>query len=538
MENHEERFAVIFRGSNNNRDFDFETVALIDYSKDNGNFTIINGEFENSNEKAFNRITGDGDFIYGNSNEMEILDDNSSYGIYIFNNDFIAKVEEEKEIDRLNAYVYIAKKLSKIKLKGKSDVLLKANLISVKSAENNNNYGAVDICQMLFGNLEEEKVEMQVVSPEEFDRITNPNSIQTEEQEKEEEEEEEENFIDIKDLIKEISSKIVGQDEAIKTLVTNIYYNQALIDSIIEADNFDMSEIDSRKVSILLDGSTGTGKTAILKEISDRLDIPMEIVNANSFSETGYVGPTITDILGNLFMQTEGDLELAERGIVVLDEIDKIASNASYGGKDMKKGVQEELLSFISGGMYDVKIGTLDIVVPFDTSYLTFVLSGAFTGIKEKKTKELNKRTIGFAGSNENQNKKDSYEVTVQDYIDYGLLREFFGRIKVITSTKSYSKEDLKNILMNSSISPLKNFKKTAEMFGYNNVSCTEGFIDKIVDEAYEMKTGARGLQTLMAEIQNEMLLDLITESLDKNDQVILTEEILEKPKKQRVRTI
>ena len=143
----------------------------------------------------------------------------------------------------------------------------------------------------------------------------------------------------------------------------------------------------------------------------------------------------------------------------------------------MKKGVQEELLSFISGGMYDVKIEAIDMVVPFDTSFLTFILSGAFTGIKEKKTKELSKNTIGFANNSNNNGKKDSYEVTVQDYIDYGLLREFFGRIKVITSTKAYDKEALKNILINSSISPLKNFKKTAEMFGYTNISCTEGFI-------------------------------------------------------------
>lgn len=530
MENHEERLAVIFKNSGDNTNFNFETVALLDYSNDNDKFTVLNGEFENSNEKAFNRITGEGDFIYGNFNEMEVLDDESSYSIYVFNNDFIKRVEEEKQIDQINAYVYIAKKLSKIKLKEKASILSpNGSIISVKNGESTTTYGAIDICQMLYGNMEDEKVELEVVSKNEDGKN---------EEEKFEESEAEENVISINDLIKEISSKIVGQEEAIKTLVTNIYYNQALINSMIEKDEFDMAEIDSRKVSILLDGSTGTGKTAILKEISDRLSIPMEIVNANSFSETGYVGPTITDILANLFIQTDGNLELAERGIVVLDEIDKIASNYSYGSKDMKKGVQEELLSFISGGIYDVKIEDLGIVVPFDTSFLTFILSGAFTGIKEKKTKELNKRTIGFSDG-ENLNKKgNSYEVTVQDYIDYGLLREFFGRIKVITSTKSYSKEDLKKILLESQISPLKNFIKTAEMFGYNKVDCTEEFISKIVEEAYNMKTGARGLQTIMSEIQNELLLELITEQLDKNEAFVLTEEILQKPKKHRIRTI
>ncbi len=532
MENHEERLAVIFKNSGDNTNFNFETVALLDYSKDNGNFTVLNGEFENSNQKAFNRITGEGDFIYGNFNEMEVLDDSSSYSIYVFNNDFIKKVEEEKKIDQINAYVYIAKKLSKIKLKERASILnSNGSVISVKNGESTVTYGAMDICQMLFGNIEEEKVEVERITEEDTEEAKSDEDNNSEDEILEE-------SISVKDVISEISSKIIGQEEAIKTLVTNIYYNQALIDSMIERQEFDMAEMDGRKVSVLLDGSTGTGKTAILKEISDKLSIPMEIVNANSFSETGYIGPSITDILANLFVQTDGDLELAERGIVVLDEIDKIASNYNYGSKDMKKGVQEELLSFISGGIYDVKIENLGIVVPFDTSFLTFILSGAFTGLKEKKTKELNKRTIGFSDDDALKKKSNSYEVTVQDYIDYGLLREFFGRIKVITSTKSYSKEDLKKILLNSQISPLKNFIKTAEMFGYKKVVCTDEFIEKIVEEAYNMNTGARGLQTLMSEIQNEMLLELIMEEFDKEDTVMLTEDLLEKPKKHRIRTI
>ena len=535
MENHEERLAVIFKNSTDNSNFSFETVALVDYMKDSGKFKVLNGEFEDSNEKAFNRITGDENFIYGNFNEMKVLDDRSSYSIYLFNNDFVEKIERDKKLDQVNAYIYIAKKLSKIKLKEKTSILVpNVSIISVKNADNAVTPGALDICEMLYGSMEEEKVELEFAGKKDSEE-----KVEEEKENKEEEnqEESEEEQISIADLIKEINNKIVGQEEAIKTLVTNIYYNQALIDSMIDNDRFDMSELDSRKVSILLDGSTGTGKTAILKEISERLRIPMEIVNANSFSETGYVGPTITDILANLFKQTDRDLELAERGIVVLDEIDKIASNYSYGGKDMKKGVQEELLSFISGGLYDVKIEELGTTIPFDTSFLTFILSGAFTGIKEKKAKELGTKPIGFSGG-VSANNNNTYEVTVQDYIDYGLLREFFGRIKVITSTKSYSKEDLKRILLTSEISPLMNFKKTIDMFGYKKVSCTEGFIDKIVDDAYKMKTGARGLQTLMAEIQNELLLDLITQKLDKDETVLLTEELLEQPKKRRVRTI
>lgn len=533
MDNHEERLAVIFKSSKDNQDYNFETVALVDYSMDKGTFTVMNGDFEKSNERAFNRITGEEEFIYGNLNEMKVEDDNSSYSIYIFNNDFIEQVEKEKEIDKVNAYVYIGKKLSKIKLKEKESILIpEGSIISVRNSDNETDIGAMDICQMLYGNLEEERVQL-------YNRDGEPIEEQEDEEkaEKEEQEDEEVVKLSIGDVIKEISSKIVGQDEVIKTLVTNIYFNQVLIDTMIETENFDLAELDGRKVSILLDGATGTGKTAILKEISNKLSLPMEIVNANSFSETGYVGPTITDILANLFLQAEGDLELAERGIVVLDEIDKIASNYNYGSKDMKKGVQEELLSFISGGLYDVKIDAINAVIPFDTSYLTFIMSGAFTGIRDKKINESKKRSIGFSDT-EKSVKAGSYEVSVQDYIDYGLLREFFGRIKVITSTKSYSKEDLKNILLTSKVSPLANFLKTAEMFGYSKVNCTEKFIDDLVEEAYNMNTGARGLQTIMAEIQNEMLLDLISEQLDKDSPVVLSEDLLETKKKQRTRKI
>lgn len=524
-DNTELRLAAIFKHSNDNRSLDFESVVLIDYEKDKGQFKVCNGDFENSNEKAFNRITGEGDFIYGNSNQMEILDYNSSYSIYVFNDEFIKKVQEEKAIDLLNAYVYIAKKVSKIKIKTRDSVLhSNGNYISVKNPDSNN-YGALDIIQMLYGNLEEEKVEVEFVEDEDFDKEVEQG-----------EEESEEDSISVQGLIDELSSKYVGQESAVKTLVTSIYYNQVLIDSLIENENYDMAELDSRKISILLDGETGTGKTAILKEICQKLSIPMKIFPANSISETGYVGASITDVLADLFIQTEGDLELAERGIIVFDEIDKIASNASYGGRDMKKGVQEELLSFIGGGMYDVKIEALEAIVPFDTSYLTFILSGAFTGIKEKKEKELGKQAIGFSGTS--NIKKNTYEVTAQDYIDFGISREFFGRIKVIANTKSYSVEDLKNILRSSAISPLRNFQKTAAIFGYENVSFTEEFIDVLAKEAYDMKTGARGLQTLMAEIQREYLLDFISGNFPKDKPIILEKEMLTTAKKQRVRTI
>lgn len=517
----EERFAVIFSHSPDSSYYNFKTVALVDYDKSDGEFTVKNGEFEKSNERAFNRIKGSDDFIYGNSNDMKISSNDSYYSIYIFDNDFVKKVSEEKKIDKINTYVYLAKKLTKIELKENNNSLISdGSVISVKGFDESRSYGAYEICRMLYDSMDDEVV---TVEEDFFD-----NSDENKEQE--------EIVFDINSVIADLNNKIIGQEQAIKTLVTNIYYNQLLIDSFLDNEDFELSEFDSRKVSILLDGATGTGKTAILKDIALNLDLPMEIVNANSFSETGYVGPTITDILYKLFVQADGDLEIAERGIVVLDEIDKIASNTSYSGKDMKRGVQEELLSFISGGIYDLEVDGFPMPIPFDTSFLTFIMSGAFTGIRDKKIKENKSNSIGFNLNNDQSN--GTYEVTAQDYIDYGLMREFFGRIKIIVSTNSYSVEDLKKILLNSKISPLHNFARTVNMFGYKSLKTNEEFINKLAEEAYKMNTGARGLQTLMSEIQNEMLFDLVNGNLDPEKPVELTTESLDKPKKQRIRKI
>ncbi len=339
--------------------------------------------------------------------------------------------------------------------------------------------------------------------------------------------------IDVVEIIKSISKKIVGQEEAIKTIVTNIYYNQKLFDSL---NSDEVTELDSRKVSILLDGPSGTGKTAILKEIASKFSLPISIVNSNSFSETGYIGPSITDILKDLYNKANENIELTERGIIVLDEVDKIACNPSNNGKDMKKCLQEELLGFISGGKYTVEFGKglFSKSKEIDTSKITFILSGAFTELRENKIKENNTTSIGF--NSKEIKKEKTYIIDSEDYIEYGLMREFFGRIKVLTSTKGYSIEDLKDILLSSEISPLKNFEKTVKMFGYEGIQYTEDFIERLCEEAFNQNTGARALQTYMSGIQNMMLQDLITKQY-KGDIIKLDIDLLDKYEEKKVRS-
>ena len=376
---------------------------------------------------------------------------------------------------------------------------------------------------------------------ETFDSLLN-RMLQLEEKLKVKEENKKEEISDIKvnSVIDKITNKIIGQDDAIKTLVSNIYHNQKLIDFISEQEEIDPSLLDSSKVSILLDGETGTGKTAIEKEIAKELDLPIVITSANSFSETGYVGPTITDILKKLLDQTNGDIKKAERGIVVLDEIDKITKEEGIAGKSMHEGVQNELLSFIGGGEYDISNGGFGFFsnkIKYDTSKLTFILSGAFTDLREQKIEEEEKKykSMGFTYNDESNNEK-TYTLLPEDYIKFGLKREFFGRIKVLTGTKSYDHDAYKKILLESKISPLKNFEKTVKLYGYKGIKYDESFVNKLAEEAVKMKTGARGLQTVMSGIQNKLLMGLINHEFDLDKKIKLTTNLIDEYNKSYVR--
>ena len=534
-----------------------KTIALAEYNSITKSFTILSGDFVGYTNSDFNILKGNGEFIYKDKGNLTFVDNKKEYSVFILSNKFIKDMYDiDIRSSVFEVYCEIVQKLSGVVMI-KNQNKITAMFSYPHYLENYKN-----------GTFSEEKIDRMLDIPSPDSETNNeqaqnvvsnqlPYGLQMiisfgdDQQEMSQNEihrdvvvDENQNTsvkqVSINEIINDINSKIVGQDKAIRTLVTNIYYNQVLIDSISKNGELDLSELDSRKVSILLDGSTGTGKTAILKDIASKFDLPIDIVNANSFSETGYVGPTITDILVRLLKQANGNLELAERGIIVLDEIDKIATPVDYDGRDMKKGVQEELLSFIGGGKYDISTsnGFMKSSISFDTSKITFILSGAFTRLRDNKIKEQEKKIngIGFNTTSKNDNKTE-YEITSQDYIDYGLMREFFGRIKVLTSTKSYTVSDLKKILLESRISPLRNLEKTIQMFGYTNLNYNEEFINKICEEAYKLDTGARGLQSIMSGIQNKILMDLINQSYNVNEPIEINSNILSEYKKDNVRT-
>lgn len=312
------------------------------------------------------------------------------------------------------------------------------------------------------------------------------------------------------EVIKTIKKKVIGQDFAVNTILFNIYHNQRILES---GDK----DLISSKVNMLIDGPTGTGKSFILKEVSKNLSIPMEIVPADSFSSAGYKGAQLEDVLVKLLDKTGGNVELAERGIVVFDEFDKLCDTGD-NSLEMHKAVQHGLLTYIGGTK--ISFEYKGQMVNFDTSKVTFICVGAFTDLREKKIKEE---------LDENGN----YTITSEDYIDAGMIRELIGRFSLLTSTRALGKADYIKILIESITSPLLRLRKEVKIYN-KELIVDEGVVEAIAEEAVKMNTGARALDTIVQGIKNHILKTAI-ETVDVKE-IYITLDMLEKYKNGFVR--
>ncbi len=270
---------------------------------------------------------------------------------------------------------------------------------------------------------------------------------------------------DISSMYASIKKTIISQDEQIMQILTALFKNQKVVDS-----GLDMDLIAKLKENILIFGSTGTGKTEILKRISKLYKIPIVIEDATSLSETGYQGRKITDMLEDLCLAANGDIDLAEKGILVIDEFDKLAEKSSDSQSHVSRlGVQRSLLKLLDGCLFyfgDKK---------FDTSKLTIVGLGAFTGIT----------------------KGDDYShLTTDNFIEYGIMRELIGRFSKTIPMNPLKKEDIIKILKESDFSPINTYKKLFEILEVD-FEFTDDFIDYIAELAISKQSGARSLKTV-----------------------------------------
>ena len=287
-------------------------------------------------------------------------------------------------------------------------------------------------------------------------------------------------------LLEEIKKKFIGQERLVEELFYTMIYNQDL------ASNKRVT--DGERSIIFLDGPTGTGKTAITREICRNLDIPVASASSVNYSSTGYEGANITDLLSQLYQASGNNLQLAERGVIILDEFDKLSDPANEGIK-MKKAVQQQLLDFLGGGIYSLNIGDKFLKteqIEFDTSRLSFVLLGALSELRDKKTVD-----------------NDIYSIMPEDLIAHGLERELVGRINTYLHTDEYTKEDLLRILKESSISPMLSLKKGISLYG-KELIIDEDIYEDIVNAAYQLHSGARGLQTIINNIRTSFLKEIL----------------------------
>ena len=315
-----------------------------------------------------------------------------------------------------------------------------------------------------------------------------------------------------------IQRKFIGQEQVTEFLFYNIVNNQRL------ALRNDID--DGEKSIIFLDGPTGTGKTAITREITDKLDIPFTSTSIVNYSATGYVGGDITDTLKILYQKANENLEKAERGIIVFDEFDKIAYSNDQGlkhGLEMKKAVQQQLLDFMGGGKYYIKVSKDNQKIreiEFDTSKLTFICLAALSDLRARKTTKKN--PIGFTTPS-TLTTTDDYSITPQDLMEIGLEKELVGRFNTYLHTEEYSKDDLLRILKESTISPIISFDRWISS-NDKILQIEDGVYEEIANAAYNLDTGARSLQTIMNNIRTPFIKEVLR---GKEKIIYLTQDIV-----------
>lgn len=315
-----------------------------------------------------------------------------------------------------------------------------------------------------------------------------------------------------KEITEFLDQYVIGQGEAKRYLAVAVYNHYKRINSHIDDD------LDLEKSNILLVGQTGTGKTLLARSIAKMLDVPFTIVDATVLTEAGYVGEDVESILTRLLQEADYDVERAQRGIVFIDEIDKIArksDNPSITRDVSGEGVQQAMLKLLEGSVVNVppqggRKHPEQRMIAVDTKNILFICGGAFEGIDRKISQRLNTQVVGY-GSNKKLEKLDRNNlikyIAPQDLRAYGLIPEIIGRLPVLTYLEALDKNALRSILTVPKNALIKQYVKLFEMDGVK-LKLEDDVLDYIVDTAIEYKLGARGLRSICEAIMVDAMFE------------------------------